>query len=151
MHAPGMRAPYMDTSYTVEVVVLLSKSSPGIPVPHWSANAGLPRPNSTSTIPPAIYDLHWLLDNMFVAPLGISQTILPSNIAMGLIILTWCNRETLVLQLQLSMISRLMRLTLTTITLGWLGCDDLQAGENICLSTGDPPFLSAVENAVCGP
>jgi chitinase len=36
-------------------------------------------------------------------------------------------------------------------TWGWLGCDDLQAGENICLSTGDPPFPSAVENAVCGP
>ncbi|KAJ5377911.1 glycoside hydrolase [Penicillium cataractarum] len=36
-------------------------------------------------------------------------------------------------------------------TWGWLGCDDLQAGENICLSTGDPPFPSAIENAVCGP
>ncbi|KAJ5464342.1 uncharacterized protein N7458_000028 [Penicillium daleae] len=26
-----------------------------------------------------------------------------------------------------------------------------QAGENICLSTGDPPFPSAIENTVCGP
>ncbi|KAJ5745883.1 glycoside hydrolase [Penicillium odoratum] len=34
---------------------------------------------------------------------------------------------------------------------GWLGCDDLQAGENICLSEGEPPFPSAVESAVCGP
>ncbi|CAI7591731.1 unnamed protein product [Penicillium glandicola] len=36
-------------------------------------------------------------------------------------------------------------------TWGWLGCDDLQAGENICLSSGDPPFPSPVENTVCGP
>ncbi|KAJ5646513.1 glycoside hydrolase [Penicillium lividum] len=36
-------------------------------------------------------------------------------------------------------------------TWGWLGCDNLQAGENICLSSGDPPFPSALENSVCGP
>lgn len=36
-------------------------------------------------------------------------------------------------------------------TWGWLGCDNLQAGENICLSSGDPPFPSAVTNSVCGP
>ncbi|OJJ98253.1 hypothetical protein ASPACDRAFT_1889517 [Aspergillus aculeatus ATCC 16872] len=36
-------------------------------------------------------------------------------------------------------------------TWGWLGCDDLQAGENICLSDGDPPFPAPVANAVCGP
>lgn len=36
-------------------------------------------------------------------------------------------------------------------TWGWLGCDDLQAGENICLSSGDPPFPAPVTGATCGP
>ncbi|KAJ5712456.1 glycoside hydrolase [Penicillium malachiteum] len=36
-------------------------------------------------------------------------------------------------------------------TWGWLGCDDLQAGYDICLSSGDPPFPSAVSGAECGP
>lgn len=36
-------------------------------------------------------------------------------------------------------------------TWGWLGCTDLQAGQNICLSTGTPPFPAPVANAVCGP
>ncbi|KAJ5738136.1 glycoside hydrolase [Penicillium malachiteum] len=41
--------------------------------------------------------------------------------------------------------------TFNNQTWGWLGCDDLQAGENICLSSGDPPFPAAITNAVCGP
>lgn len=36
-------------------------------------------------------------------------------------------------------------------TWGWLGCSDLQADQNICLSTGNPPFPAPVNNAVCGP
>lgn len=36
-------------------------------------------------------------------------------------------------------------------TWGWLGCEDLQAGENICLSSGDPPFPAPVTGATCGP
>lgn len=36
-------------------------------------------------------------------------------------------------------------------TWGWYGCDDLQAGSSICLSTGNAPFPSSVANAVCGP
>ncbi|KAH8811545.1 glycoside hydrolase family 18 protein [Xylogone sp. PMI_703] len=36
-------------------------------------------------------------------------------------------------------------------TWGWLGCSDLQAGQNICLSSGTPPFPSPVANAICGP
>lgn len=36
-------------------------------------------------------------------------------------------------------------------TWGWLGCSDLQSGQNICLSPGSPPFPAPVTNAVCGP
>ncbi|GLA53900.1 hypothetical protein AnigIFM63604_011204 [Aspergillus niger] len=36
-------------------------------------------------------------------------------------------------------------------TWGWYGCDDLQAGTNICLSTGNAPYPAAITNAVCGP
>ncbi|KAJ5724680.1 glycoside hydrolase [Penicillium malachiteum] len=36
-------------------------------------------------------------------------------------------------------------------TWGWMGCDDLLAGENICLSSGWPPMPSVISNAVCGP
>jgi GH18 family chitinase len=36
-------------------------------------------------------------------------------------------------------------------TWGWLGCSDLQEGQNICLSSGTPPFPAPVANAVCGP
>lgn len=36
-------------------------------------------------------------------------------------------------------------------TWGWLGCADLQAGENICLSSGTPPFPAPIPNAICGP
>jgi hypothetical protein len=36
-------------------------------------------------------------------------------------------------------------------TWGWLGCSNLQAGQNIYLSTGSPPFPAPVENAVYGP
>ncbi|KAJ5629393.1 hypothetical protein N7528_003050 [Penicillium herquei] len=36
-------------------------------------------------------------------------------------------------------------------TWAWYGCDDLQAGESICLSTGNPPYPLSVANAVCGP
>lgn len=107
----------MDTSYTVEATALLYKSSQVIPVPRWSANAGSQRLNSRSTIPPAICALHCLLDNMCAAPLGISRTILPSHIVMGLAKLTSYNRETLAQQFQPPMTSRSMRLTLTTTIL----------------------------------
>lgn len=36
-------------------------------------------------------------------------------------------------------------------TWGWLGCNNLQAGENICLSKGTPPFPAPIANAECGP
>ncbi|PWY82115.1 hypothetical protein BO70DRAFT_429188 [Aspergillus heteromorphus CBS 117.55] len=36
-------------------------------------------------------------------------------------------------------------------TWGWYGCDDLQAGQAICLSTGTPPYPVAIANAQCGP
>jgi GH18 family chitinase len=36
-------------------------------------------------------------------------------------------------------------------TWGWMGCDDLQASMNMCLSTGDPPLPAPIANAVCGP
>lgn len=38
-----------------------------------------------------------------------------------------------------------------TNTWGWLGCNDLQAGQNICISSGRPPFPAPLPNAVCGP
>jgi chitinase len=37
------------------------------------------------------------------------------------------------------------------LTWGWMGCNDLQVGQNICLSTGNPPFPANVPTAVCGP
>lgn len=38
-------------------------------------------------------------------------------------------------------------------TWGWMGCQNqnLQAGQNICLSPGTPPFPAPISNAVCGP
>ncbi|OTA07931.1 GH18, chitinase CHI18-8 [Trichoderma parareesei] len=36
-------------------------------------------------------------------------------------------------------------------TWGWAGCAHLQAGQLICLSTGDPPMPAAVADATCGP
>ncbi|KAI0122362.1 class 5 chitinase 1 [Daldinia grandis] len=36
-------------------------------------------------------------------------------------------------------------------TWGWMGCSDIQIGQNICLSTGSPPFPVNIPNAVCGP
>jgi hypothetical protein len=36
-------------------------------------------------------------------------------------------------------------------TWGWAGCAHLQAGQLICLSTGDPPMPSSVADATCGP
>ncbi|GAM43051.1 hypothetical protein TCE0_044f17555 [Talaromyces pinophilus] len=36
-------------------------------------------------------------------------------------------------------------------TWGWLGCNDLDAGMNICLSTGTPPFPAPLNGTVCGP
>ncbi|KAL7928246.1 chitinase [Trichoderma chlorosporum] len=36
-------------------------------------------------------------------------------------------------------------------TWGWMGCDDLPAQINICLSTGTPPLPASVANAQCGP
>jgi chitinase len=36
-------------------------------------------------------------------------------------------------------------------TWGWMGCGDLQADQNICLSTGNPPLPAAISNALCGP
>lgn len=38
-----------------------------------------------------------------------------------------------------------------TETWGWEGCSNLQAHQNICLSTGVPPMPAPVANAVCGP
>ncbi|KAJ3499458.1 hypothetical protein NLG97_g299 [Lecanicillium saksenae] len=36
-------------------------------------------------------------------------------------------------------------------TWGWSGCGNLQPGQLICLSTGDPPMPAPVEGNVCGP
>jgi LysM repeat protein len=36
-------------------------------------------------------------------------------------------------------------------TWGWTGCDPLQAGIKMCISTGTPPMPAPVTNAVCGP
>ncbi|KAL2837360.1 glycoside hydrolase superfamily [Aspergillus pseudoustus] len=36
-------------------------------------------------------------------------------------------------------------------TWGWLGCDNLQASLNICLSSGTPPFPAPIADAICGP
>ncbi|KAJ5720849.1 uncharacterized protein N7483_008783 [Penicillium malachiteum] len=36
-------------------------------------------------------------------------------------------------------------------TWGWYGCDDLQAGQSICLSTGNVPYPLPIANAACGP
>ncbi|OBT40386.1 hypothetical protein VE00_10085 [Pseudogymnoascus sp. WSF 3629] len=38
-----------------------------------------------------------------------------------------------------------------TKTWGWMGCNSLQSGQKICLSTGSPPMPAAVVNTVCGP
>ncbi|KAH8897253.1 glycoside hydrolase [Thozetella sp. PMI_491] len=36
-------------------------------------------------------------------------------------------------------------------TWGWAGCSNLQAGQIICLSTGDPPMPAAIQGTTCGP
>jgi chitinase len=36
-------------------------------------------------------------------------------------------------------------------TWAWYGCDQLQSGQNICLSTGNPPYPEPIANAECGP
>ncbi|KAJ4376059.1 hypothetical protein N0V83_001340 [Neocucurbitaria cava] len=36
-------------------------------------------------------------------------------------------------------------------TWGWAGCSQIQPGQKICLSKGDPPMPAPVENALCGP
>ncbi|EEP76245.1 conserved hypothetical protein [Uncinocarpus reesii 1704] len=36
-------------------------------------------------------------------------------------------------------------------TWGWTGCKNLQVGQRICLSSGDPPMPAPIPNAVCGP
>ncbi|PYH71903.1 glycoside hydrolase, partial [Aspergillus vadensis CBS 113365] len=36
-------------------------------------------------------------------------------------------------------------------TWAWYGCGNLQAGQNICLSTGNPPYPLPIANAECGP
>jgi chitinase len=33
----------------------------------------------------------------------------------------------------------------------FMGCNNLQIGQVICISTGDPPMPAAVQNAICGP
>jgi LysM domain len=38
-----------------------------------------------------------------------------------------------------------------TQTWGWQGCSNVQAFQNICLSTGAPPMPAPIANAVCGP
>ena len=34
---------------------------------------------------------------------------------------------------------------------GWQGCNPLQKGQKICLSSGTPPFPAPVSGVVCGP
>jgi GH18 family chitinase len=41
--------------------------------------------------------------------------------------------------------------TLNKKTWGWAGCKNLQPGQKICLSKGDPPMPAPVANAICGP
>jgi chitinase len=36
-------------------------------------------------------------------------------------------------------------------TWGWMGCNDLQARETMCLSKGSPPIPAVIPNANCGP
>ncbi|CRG88879.1 hypothetical protein PISL3812_05914 [Talaromyces islandicus] len=36
-------------------------------------------------------------------------------------------------------------------TWGWNGCNDIMAGMNICISSGNPPLPAPVANAICGP
>jgi len=36
-------------------------------------------------------------------------------------------------------------------TWGWTNCTNLQAGINMCLSSGTPPMPASISNAVCGP
>lgn len=36
-------------------------------------------------------------------------------------------------------------------TWGWAGCSQIQPGQKICLSKGEPPMPASVENALCGP
>ncbi|KAE8381110.1 hypothetical protein BDV26DRAFT_106635 [Aspergillus bertholletiae] len=36
-------------------------------------------------------------------------------------------------------------------TWGWMGCNNLQLGQRLCLSKGDAPFPAPIANAVCGP
>ncbi|OJJ96383.1 glycoside hydrolase family 18 protein, partial [Aspergillus aculeatus ATCC 16872] len=36
-------------------------------------------------------------------------------------------------------------------TWGWYGCNDLQAGQSMCLSNGTAPYPEPITNAVCGP
>ncbi|KAF4980848.1 hypothetical protein FZEAL_3246 [Fusarium zealandicum] len=36
-------------------------------------------------------------------------------------------------------------------TWGFAGCKDLQAGQKLCLSKGDPPTPNPISNAICGP
>ncbi|KAK2782279.1 hypothetical protein FQN53_000095 [Emmonsiellopsis sp. PD_33] len=36
-------------------------------------------------------------------------------------------------------------------TWGWAGCDRLQVGQKICLSSGTPPFPLPIDDAQCGP
>lgn len=36
-------------------------------------------------------------------------------------------------------------------TWAWFGCDNLQAGQSMCLSDGTPPYPLAIANAECGP
>lgn len=38
-----------------------------------------------------------------------------------------------------------------TETWGWMGCDNMQAAQTLCLSKGDSPFPAPIPNAVCGP
>ena len=38
-----------------------------------------------------------------------------------------------------------------TETWGWQGCSNVQAYQNICLSSGAPPMPAPIANAVCGP
>lgn len=41
--------------------------------------------------------------------------------------------------------------TFNNETWGWAGCNHIQAGQNICVSSGAAPFPAPVKSAVCGP
>ncbi|KAJ5888257.1 glycoside hydrolase [Penicillium taxi] len=41
--------------------------------------------------------------------------------------------------------------TYNNATWAWYGCSELQAGQSMCLSSGNPPYPESIANADCGP